>query len=153
LALATVTPMPAGAAPDGDLALSAAKASPELRTAVAALNESFARLEVAKAVFTADDLEMANWRARKRYNRLWNERRALTVDISWAAQMEAEKDFQKAQVAVANVESRNYYDIVVKAATSMVYDRVRLASCGTIAIIGYGVARDLIKRHLPALQT
>jgi hypothetical protein len=62
LALATVTPMPAGAAPDGDLALSAAKASPELRTAVAALNESFARLEVAKAGFTADDLEMANWR-------------------------------------------------------------------------------------------
>ena len=75
------------------------------------------------------------------------------MDISWAAQMEAEKDFQKAQVAVANVESWAYHDIVVKAATSMVYDRVRLASCGTIAIIGYGVARDLIKRHLPALQT
>ena len=41
LVLATVTPMPAAAAMPTDLAMSAAKASPELRTAVAALNESF----------------------------------------------------------------------------------------------------------------
>jgi len=37
----------------------------------------------------------------------------------------------------------------VKAATCVVYDRVRLASYGTVAIIGYRVSRDLIKRHLP----
>src|SRR5712664_2758638 len=61
LALAVVSPTPAAAALPTDLALSAAKASPALRTAVAALNESFDRLEAAKAVFAADDLKMVEW--------------------------------------------------------------------------------------------
>ena len=90
LALATVTPMPAAAAMPTDLAMSAAKASPELRTAVAALNESFDLLEAAKAVFTADDLKMAEWtelhpepnpknkRAQKKYWRRWRAAREVT---------------------------------------------------------------------------
>ena len=85
--------------------MSAAKAGPELRTAVAALNESFDRLAAANAKFTADDLKMAEWselhpepnpknkRAQKKYWRRWRDAREVTVDESWAAQMEAEKDF------------------------------------------------------------
>ena len=162
LALAVVSPTPAAAALPTDLALSAAKASPALRTAVAALNESFDRLEAAKAVFAADDLKMVEWselhpepnpknrRAQKKYWRRWRDAREVTVDDSWAAQLEAERDFQNAQVAVANAESRDHHDIMVKAAASMVYDRVRLAQYGSVAVIGYGVARDLIKTVLPA---
>jgi len=44
-----------------DLALSAAKASPALRTAITALNESSDRLKAAKVVFEADDLRMVEW--------------------------------------------------------------------------------------------
>ena len=162
LALATVTPMPAAAAMPTDLAMSAAKASPALRTAVAALNESFDRLEAAKAVFAADDLKMAEWtelhpepnpknkRAQKKYWRRWRAAREVTVDESWAAQLEAEENFHAAKVDVASAPSRDYHDVMVKAATSVVYDRVRLAGLGSVAVIGYSVAIDLIKTQLPA---
>jgi hypothetical protein len=156
LALA-VTPTPAAALPT-DLALSAAKASPTLRTAVTALNESSDRLEAAKAVFTADDLKMAEWselhpepknrRAQKKHWRKWREVREVTVDESWAAQLEAEEDFRNALIAVANVAPRDHHDIMVKAATSVVYDRTVMARYGSVAIIGYSAANDLIKQHM-----
>jgi hypothetical protein len=69
--------------------LDASKASPALRTAIAALNESFDRLEAARAVFTADDLRMAGWG--EMHPEPKNRR----------AQIEAESDFRKTQVAVA----------------------------------------------------
>jgi NAD(P)-dependent dehydrogenase (short-subunit alcohol dehydrogenase family) len=81
-----------------------------------------------------------NWRARKRYNRLWNERRALTVDVSWAAQMEAEKDFQKAQVAVANVES---WDLASIAGL--------FGSSGDMQMIAYNTSKGAVVNFTRAL--
>jgi hypothetical protein len=138
--------------------LDASKASPALRTAVTALNESSDRLEAAKAVFTADDLKMAEWsemhpepknrRALKKHWRKWREMQAATTSISWRVQIDAETDFQKAQVAVANVAPRDHHDIMVKAATSLVYDRTLMVGHGSVAIIGYSVASDLLKEHM-----
>jgi len=56
-----IKPAPAAAAMPTDLALSAAKASPALRTAITTLNESSDRLKAAKVVFEADDLRMVEW--------------------------------------------------------------------------------------------
>ncbi len=123
-----------------------AKASPELQAAIAALNESFDRLEAAQAVFKADDLKMVEWsennprpkkgRALKKYWRKWREMRDSTAGVSWEAQIEAETDFRIAQVAVAHVVPRDRHDLLVKAATSVVYDRVKMEAYGSTAIIG-----------------
>jgi len=72
------------------------------------------------------------------------------VDESWAAQLEAEENFHAAKVDVANAPSRDYHDVMVKAATSVVYDRVKLHCHENVAIIGFAVSHDLIKTQLPA---
>jgi hypothetical protein len=158
LALASAGPLTAAKTAPARTELDAAKASPALGTAIAALNESFDRLEAARAVFTADDLRMAEWsemhpepknrRALKKHWRKWREMQAATTSVSWKAQIEAETDFQKAQVAVANVAPRDHHDIMVKAATSLVYDRTEMVGHGMVAIIGYSVASDLLKEHM-----
>jgi len=138
LALATITPGPSTAAPASPL--DASKASPALRDAVVALRESHERLRLAKARFTADDLKMAEWhelnpeptnrRARKRWRRKWQDMQDATVGESWAAQLEAEKDF--------------------KAAVAAVYDKEKGAYGLNVAVISYSVAFDLFKMRMPA---
>jgi hypothetical protein len=157
LALATIPPAPAAAAPAS--ALDPSKASPALRTAVKALGESHDRLEAAKARFIADDAKLANWdsshpkpsskRGLKRWSRKWRENRDAVESESWAAQLAAEKDFQAAQLAVANVTPRDEDDLVLKAAAAFVYDRVK-CGYGSIAVISYSVALDLFKQRMPA---
>ena len=158
LALATITPGPSTAAPATPL--DASKASPALRDAVVALRESHERLEAAKARFTADDLKMAEWhelnpeptnrRARKRWRRKWQDMQDATAGESWAAQLEAEKDFHACQMAVAKVTPRDENDLVLKAAVAAVYDKEKGAYGLNVAVISYSVAFDLFKMRMPA---
>src|SRR5882724_10833199 len=111
-----IKPAPAAAAMPTDLALSAAKASPALRTAITALNESSDRLKAAKVVFEADDLRMVEWsenhpkpkngRALKKHWRKWRDQQIATTSVSWKALLDVEKDFRDAMIAVARVAPR-----------------------------------------------
>ncbi len=140
--------------------LDASEASPALRDAVVALRESHDRLEAAKARFTADDLKVAEWRAnnpespgrraQKRYWRKWREMRDATEEESWAAQLEAEKDFQNCQIAVAKVTPRDENDLILKAAVAAIYDKTKISGSFQVAIISYSVAWDLFKLRRPA---
>jgi hypothetical protein len=151
LALATIPPAPAVAAPASPL--DPANASPALRAAAIALDEAHERLEAAKARFITDDAKVSDWvkdnpepakgRARKRWARKWNEYRDATVFPSWAVQIEAEEHFRTAQMAVAKIGARDIGELALKAAISCVYDKVRLAG-GQKAVIGYSVALNLI---------
>jgi hypothetical protein len=90
-----------------------------------------------------------NGRARKRWARKWREYRDDTEGESWAAQLEAEKHFREAQMAVAKIDPRDSNDLALKAAVASVYDRVRLAG-GAVAVISYSVALDFLKERMPA---
>jgi hypothetical protein len=72
-----------------------------------------------------------------------------TVAESWAAQLEAEKNFHGAQLAVANVTPRDEDDLVLKAAAAFIYDKVKAGYAST-AVISYSVALDLLKSRMPA---
>ena len=140
LALATASPRPALAAPAG------------------ALDEAHERLKAAKARFDADDAKLLAWednnpeprgkRAHKLWVRRWKENRGDTVRESWAAQLEAEKHFRTAQMAVAKIDARDMGELALKACLSGVYDKVRLAG-GQSAVIGFSVALNLISLTMP----
>jgi hypothetical protein len=157
LALATIAPGPSTAAPASLLGVS--EASPALRDAVVALRESHERLEAAKARFTADDLKMFEWRelnpeptnrrAQKRWRRKWRDTQDATAGESWAAQIEAEKDFNAHQMAVAQFTPRDENDLMLKAAVGVVYDKEKGAYGLNVAVISYSVAFDLIKMRMP----
>ncbi|MFB9262285.1 hypothetical protein ACFFWD_03735 [Bradyrhizobium erythrophlei] len=150
LALATIPPAVAAAAPVGP-----SDASPELRDAARALDEAHERLKAAKARFNADDLKVHQWRmtnpeplskrGRKRWARKWREYQDATEGQSWRAQLEAERDFQGAQMAVARISPRDMRELALKASLSSVYDCVPQATylSGT-APIGFSVAIDLV---------
>jgi hypothetical protein len=156
LALATIPTASAAAAPAS--APDASKASPALRAAARALDEAHERLKAAKARFVADDLKVAEWsrnnpeplngRARKRWVRKWREYRDATEYESWQAQLDAEKNFRDAQMAVAKIKPRDMDELTLKACLSGFYDRVQLAG-GAQAIIGYSVALDLVSLTNP----
>jgi hypothetical protein len=159
--LAATIPEPATTAPAAAMSagpLDASKASPALRAAVRALDEANDRLTAAKARFDQADKNMAAWtednpepagkRAYKRWARRWRERQDAIVGESWDAQLEAERDFRTCQMAVAKVKPRDEEDLMCKAAVAAVYDKVKHASYGDVAVISYSVAWDLIK--LPA---
>jgi hypothetical protein len=124
--------------------------SPALRDAVVALRESHERLEAAKARFTADDLKMAEWhelnpeptnrRARKKWRRKWQDMQDATAGESWAAQIEAKKDFHSHQMAVAKVTPRDENDLMLKAAADVLYDKEKGAYGLNVAVISYSVA-------------
>jgi hypothetical protein len=161
LALATVTPMPAAAAPkgvpDGSLA------SPALRAAVRALADANDRLALAKVQFEEADRKMEAWteanpepdgkRQLKRWCRRWREVKDATLGDSWDAQLEAEKDFRTCQMAVAKVTPRDEDDLMLKAAAAAIYDKVKHASYGDVAIISYSVVLNLFELRLPAVQS
>jgi hypothetical protein len=157
-AAAAVIPQPALA--DSRKPLDAAKASPALRAAVRALDDSNDRLTAAKARFEADDLKMVEWRelnpkptngrALKRWWRKWRDHHDATVCDSWDAQLEAERDFRTCQMAVAKVEPRDEDDLMLKAAAAAIYDKVKFASYGSSALISYSVVWDLLKQRMPA---
>jgi hypothetical protein len=161
LALATVTPLPAAAAPK---ALDGSKASPALRAAVRALDEVNDRLTAAKAKFDEADMKMAAWteanpepegkRPLKRWSRRWREVHDATLGDTWDAQLALEKEYWTCQVAVANVTPRDEDDLMLKAAAACIYDKVQHASCGRdVAVISYSVAMDLLKQHMPAVTS
>jgi hypothetical protein len=157
LALATIKPAPVAAAPRE--ALDGSKASPALRTAFTALDEANDRLTAAQARFTADDLKMVEWRAnnpgpaerraKKRHWRKWREMQDAIVGKSWDAQLEAERDFRKCQMAVANVTPRDEDDLLFKAAIAAIYDKVKVGYECT-ALISYSVMFDLFKLRMAA---
>jgi hypothetical protein len=77
-----------------------------------ALRESHERLEAAKAAFAAEDVKACAWldanpepkdrRAKKRHCARWRKDRDQSgIHETWEAQLEAEKDFHAAQMAVA----------------------------------------------------
>jgi hypothetical protein len=152
LALGTVSPQPSVAAPV--IAIDPANISPSLRASAIALGDAHDRLEAAKARFDAGDRRVAVWydanpeptgkRARKRWARRWRENHDAVVGQSWAAQLEAEKRFRDALIAVAVIKSRDMNDLAIKACLSGVYDKVHLSSWPSSAAIGYSVALDLV---------
>jgi hypothetical protein len=158
LALATIPPVARAAAPRE--ALDGSKASPELRSAARALDEANDRLTAAKARFDEADRKMAAWteanpepegkRPLKRWSRRWREVHDATLGDSWDAQLEAERDFRTCQMAVAKVTPRDEKDLMLKAALAAVYDKVKHASYGDVAIISYSVVMDLFALRMPA---
>jgi hypothetical protein len=128
---------------------------------VIALRESHERLEAAKAKFTADDMKMFEWselhlepnaknrRAQKKSWRRWRDMQDATVGESWAAQHEAEKEFNACQMAVAKVKPRDENDLVLKAAVASVYDKVKGAHGLNVAVISYSVAFDFFQMRRP----
>lgn len=135
------------------IAIDPANISPSLRAAGAALHDAHDWLEAAKARFDADDRRVAVWydanpeptgkRARKRWARRWRENHDVVVGQSWAEQLEAEKHFRDALIAVAVIRPRDMKDLAIKACLSSVYDKVHL-SWPNSATIGYSVAFDLV---------
>jgi hypothetical protein len=127
---------PAVAKPSSN-GLDGLQASPALRDAVTKIYDADENLTAAKARFVANDAKVAEWRisnpqpiggrARKRWSRKWREYQDATAGESWAAQLEAEKQFQKAQMAVAKVKPRDSDDLALKAAVASVYDKVHRA--------------------------
>ncbi|MCW2110281.1 hypothetical protein M2227_003435 [Bradyrhizobium elkanii] len=149
-ALASVPVLSASAAPLGP-----SDASPELRDAACALDEAHERLKAAMARFAADDLKMSDWReknpeplskrGRKRWARKWREHQEAIEGESWRAQLDAERDFRAAQMAVAGVRPRDMRELSLKACLSGVYDPVPLAGyLGGAGVIGFSVAFDLV---------
>ena len=156
-ALAMAIIPPALAAPA--TSLDASSASPALRAAAQALDEAHERLKAAKARFIEADAKVAEWsannpeplnrRARKKWLRKWYAiHNSAEVQDSWAAQLEAEKEFRTAQVAVADIKPRDMNELTLKACLSGVYDRVEASR--SIAVIGYSVALDLVRLTIPA---
>lgn len=139
------------------------KASPELRTAARALAASNDRLTAAKAVFDEADRKMEAWteanpeperkRAHKRWSRRWNEAHNKIAGDSWDAQIEAERDFRTCQIAVANVIPRDEADLMIKAAVAAIYDKVKHASYGDVAIISYSVVLNMFALRLPVVRS
>jgi len=82
--------------------------------------------------------------------RKWREIKDATEGESWDAQMEAEREFRACQMAVAKVTPRDQKDLMLKAALAVVYDKVKHASSGDVAIISYSVALELINLRMPA---
>jgi hypothetical protein len=153
LALATIPPAPAVAAPAG--ALDASNASPALRAAARAPDDAHGRLKEANAAVSADDATVARWRelnpkptgrrAVKNWERRYSDyRHSVTMD-SWHASMDAEDAFRTAQMAVAKIDARDMGELALKAALFAVYDAVRLrAYHPNAAVIGFSVALNLI---------
>jgi hypothetical protein len=108
-------------------------------------------IEAANARFAAGDVKMVEWsennpqpfgrRARKRWWRKWREYQDATVADSWAAQLEAEDNFRKAQVAVAKIKPADMNELVGMAAVGAFYDKTMLRS-GQSAVISHQVAID-----------
>ncbi|MBP1297422.1 hypothetical protein [Bradyrhizobium elkanii] len=158
-ALASVPALSASAPPLGP-----SDASPELRDAACALDEAHERLKAAKARFAADDLKMSDWRennpeplskrGRKRWARKWREHQEAIEGESWRAQLDAERDFRAAQMAVAGVRPRDMRELSLKACLSGVYDPVPLAGhLDGAAVIGFSVAFDLVGLMNPVVAS
>jgi hypothetical protein len=151
LALATIQPAPAAAAPASPL--DPANASPALRAAAIALDEAHGRLKEARAAFDAADKLPGEWRrsnpkpadrrAIKKWGRREREYRHSAVMGTWRALTDAEDDFRDAQMAVAKIDARDMGELALKACLSGVYDAVHLSG-GNAALIGYSVALNLI---------
>jgi hypothetical protein len=138
--------------------LDASKASPALRSAVVDLRESHESLEAAKAIFNEADMKMAAWdndnpqpagkRAYKRWARRFHDAREAIVGESWDAQIDAERHFEAAQMAVARIKPADMNELCLMAAVGAVYDKTHLAR-GQQALISYGVSLGLIALQLP----
>jgi hypothetical protein len=151
LALATVAPKPATAAPSEPL--DGSNASPALRAAARTLDDAHERLKAATAANDAADELFEAWcrqnpspeskRGRKRYIRKANAYHRSVMADSWEVLMEAETVFHRAQIAAANVPAANMNDLRCKAALSCVYDEVKMARANA-APIGRTVAWGLL---------
>jgi hypothetical protein len=157
LALATIPPASAAAAPTGSL--DASNASPALRAAAIALDDAHGRLKEALAAFDVADKLPEEWRrlnpkptdrrAVKRWERRYRDyRRSVTMD-SWHASLDAEDAFRDAQMAVAKIDARDMGELSLKACLSCIYDAARLRSGRNAAVIGYSVALNLISLTMP----
>ena len=157
LALATIPPVLAATAPTD--ALDPANASPALCAATRALGDAHDRLKQARSTFDAADLLPGEWRrlnpeptgrrAIKRWNRREREYRYSVTMPPWEALLSAERDFQAAQTAVANIKARDMSELALKACLSSVYDCVRTTDRNP-AVIGFSVSLDLIRLTMVA---
>ncbi|QWG16114.1 hypothetical protein KMZ68_13780 [Bradyrhizobium sediminis] len=155
-AAATVSPQPALAF--AGRPLDSSKASPALRAAVIALAESSEAVEAAKALVVADDAKIKAWvaenprphsrRGKKRWQRKYGDARFSIMEKSWDARMNAETDFRKKQMAVAEIQAADMDELGFIAAVAAVYDRTELAT-GARPIISYSVAMDFLRLNLP----
>jgi hypothetical protein len=66
-------------------------------------------------------------RAIKKWSRKWRENRDAVLGQSWAAQLEAEDDFESAQMVVPKIKPRDMHELTLKAGLSGVYDKVHVA--------------------------
>jgi hypothetical protein len=159
LALATVSPQPAVAAPTG--ALDPASASPALHDAVCALDDAGEAWKTAKAAYVAEDLKAYEWRqanpepkdrrAKKKYGARWRKNRdQSSILAKWEAQLAAEDAFSAALIAVARIAPRDMAELAIKASLTVVYedgDFLELLR-GNSAPIARSVAFSLIKMTL-----
>lgn len=160
LTVAAVAPAPAIAAPrptpDGS------KASPALKAAVQALDESHEALKVAKAAADADDRKVEAWQAAnptptskrgiKRWNRKLSAYQYEVTQDSWEAMIVAEGRFRAAQYNVAKIHPADVNELLLMAAVAGVYDKVRLTN-GTVAMISYQVALSCFAAWSPLVSS
>jgi hypothetical protein len=71
---------------------------------------------------------------------------------AWLALVDAEKDFQAAQIAVAKVKPRDLVDLELKAAVAIIYDDVELARINR-APISRMVAFQMVQFRLQAVTS
>jgi hypothetical protein len=158
LAVATVPPAPAIAAPRP--VPDASEVNPIFTAAVRALDEARRALEAARAVNDADDAKVIQWKAAnpaptskrgmKRWARKLRDYRHDAWAESWAAVVDAERQFRAAQFAVAKIEPRDANELMLMAAVAVFYDNTR-QSCGESAVIGYQVALSYVRIHGAAI--
>jgi hypothetical protein len=79
---------------------------------------------------------------KKWYRRAIDYRHSVSME-SWHKQLDAEKTFKTAQMAVAKIDAKDMGELALKACLSGVYDTVRLAGSQS-AVIGFSVALGLI---------
>jgi hypothetical protein len=132
------SPAPAAAAPAGALGpLDELNTSPALRTAARALDDAHERLKAASAANDSADALFETWerenpgpeskRGKRRWIKKANAYHRRVMANSWQVLMDAESDFQAAQIAVAKVPATSLGELQCKAALAFVYDEVPLA--------------------------
>jgi hypothetical protein len=67
---------------------------------------------------------------------------------SWHGQLDAERHFRDAQQALAKVDARDMNDLLLKAAAAFVYDKEKMSSYGSVAMVSYSVTLDLMRLRM-----
>jgi hypothetical protein len=160
LAVATVSPRPAIAAP-GAFA-DATKARSELTAAIRSLDEACRALGAARSVNRDIDQQVRQWKvanpepASKRGLKRWTRKlQEYKRDLhSWESrwiQFEAENQFRAAQLAVARIRPRDANELMRMAAASAYYENTPLRGYESVSVIGYQVALSYVRLHGAAI--